>query len=64
VEYVPILSQQVCIVDSRVSCELVYLKFGKSGGQILGVQVELLALSVIESMNSDAYTHSYVQVFV
>lgn len=27
VEYVPILSQQVCIVDSRVFCELVYLTF-------------------------------------
>jgi hypothetical protein len=57
VEYVPILSQQVCIVDSGVSCDL-------SGGQILGVQVELLALLVAESLTSDAYTHSYVQVFV
>jgi len=36
--------------------------FRKSGGQILVVQVELLALSVSESLNSDAYTHSYVQV--
>lgn len=63
VEYVPILSQQVCIADSGVSCELVCLIFWKSGGQILGVQVELLALSVTESKNSDACTHSYVQVF-